>query len=205
MDRRCEKESGPETVAAVAEPRRNRTMNTITPVEGSVAELPPQYNISENDIARFWRKVNKNGPVPAHVPHLGPCWPWAHVSVSHPYGTFKVRSVNVKPHRMSWLVHFGSIPAGHGVLHKCDNTACVNPEHLFTGTQETNIRDMFAKKRVVRPKGEAHAESKLTDDSVRMIRSSELSYAKLAKLLNVSKSAIAFVKRGERWTHISES
>lgn len=50
-------------------------------------------------------------------------------------------------HRMSWTCHFGPIPAGIQVLHRCDNRKCIRPEHLFLGTQADNMQDMIAKGR----------------------------------------------------------
>src|SRR5690606_6189427 len=69
---------------------------------------------------------------------------------------------------------FGAIPEGHVVMHKCDNTKCINPEHLNVGTQSDNVRDMFNKGRYKRrkpwPKGEKSGRAKLTEEQVREIK-----------------------------------
>jgi hypothetical protein len=100
---------------------------------------------------RFWPKVNKSGPVPAHVPHLGPCWIWlGAIDPAFGYGKFGMGGRGYSPwntHRAAWFLTFGEIPAGMNVLHKCDNPPCVNPAHLFLGTFQDNTRDMFAKGR----------------------------------------------------------
>lgn len=95
---------------------------------------------------RFWKRVNKNGPVPAHCPHLGPCWLWAG-SGDGRYGSVSVNGRVVKAHRVSFELQFGEIPAGLMVLHHCDNPACVRPSHLFSGTQSDNLKDCASKGR----------------------------------------------------------
>lgn len=91
---------------------------------------------------RFWSKVNK-------TPF---CWEWT-ASLSHGYGQFMMpnRKLN-RAHRVAWILVFGSIPLGLHVLHKCDNRKCVNPNHLFLGTNQDNIIDRVSKNRSWHPK-----------------------------------------------------
>jgi hypothetical protein len=77
------------------------------------------------------------------------CWNWT--KFSDRYGIINVGGKPVKAHRVSWELHHGPIPLGINVLHKCDNGICVNPDHLFLGTQLDNMRDCKAKGRLGPP------------------------------------------------------
>lgn len=104
---------------------------------------------------RLWAKVNKNGPIPSHAPDLGPCWTWTGATRNGGYGSIKIRGRRHCTHRVAWTMERGAIPGDMNVLHKCDNPPCVNPEHLFLGTDADNVHDMVAKGRQAR--GDTHS------------------------------------------------
>lgn len=79
-------------------------------------------------------------------PNTG-CWLWTAVTNNHGYGVFWSEGKNLRAHRVSWELHNTTIPKQKSVLHKCDNTFCVNPEHLYLGTQKNNVDDMVNRKR----------------------------------------------------------
>ncbi len=88
----------------------------------------------------LWHVIKRGG---------GQCWSWSGAKDSRGYGTLNGgNGVPKRAHRISWEIHFGEIPAGLGVLHKCDNPECSNPDHLFLGTQKQNALDMSAKGRM---------------------------------------------------------
>jgi hypothetical protein len=103
---------------------------------------------------RFWAKVKKDGPIPSHVPELGPCWVWIGSPDKHGYGLLFVAFPHryVPAHRVSYELNVGPIPEGLFVLHRCDNPPCVRPDHLFLGTKSDNSRDMHQKGRAGLPR-----------------------------------------------------
>ncbi len=125
--------------------------------EDSIPEVVPRTpNRPVPRGPRFWAKVNKNGPVPSHMPHLGACWTWTGIKNSKGYGLFFLgHSHYTAAHRMSWELIRGGKP-DHLVCHRCDNPSCVRPSHLFSGTYRDNYNDMVAKgRRRVRGQGKA--------------------------------------------------
>jgi len=95
---------------------------------------------------RFWNKVNKTSPAG--------CWIWTASRGSAGYGQFLLKERPIGAHRVAWELTKGLIPLGLYVCHKCDNKLCVNPQHLFLGTQADNIADMVSKGR--QAKGDNH-------------------------------------------------
>lgn len=81
------------------------------------------------------------------------CWEWLLGKDRVGYGRLKIQLGSrsafrfSSAHRYAWELWRGPIPDGMNVLHKCDNRACCNPDHLFLGTQQDNMRDMHAKGR----------------------------------------------------------
>lgn len=103
---------------------------------------------------RFLANVDKHGPEAR--PGLGSCWEWTGSRNKKGYGVFRAIGRVELAHRASWALANGLIPSGLCVLHKCDRPSCVNPAHLFIGTQADNVADMEAKGRGSHPRGDRH-------------------------------------------------
>jgi len=131
------------------------------------------------------------------------CWLWDGSTKKDGYGQFgiggsgKTRSA----HRVSYELYKGPIPNGYFVCHKCDNPACVNPDHLFVGTPGENTADRDAKGRTAL--GEKNGKSKLTEQQVKLIRESNLSERKIAAMLGFHRGTINAVRRGKTWSHVA--
>lgn len=103
---------------------------------------------SEED--RFWEKVDTRRLSP------GGCWEWLAGLTHNGYGQFK-SSCTSKAHRWSYLHHYGKIPDGLLVCHRCDNPPCVNPAHLVLGTTKDNMQDKCDRGRQLRGEGHGRA------------------------------------------------
>lgn len=150
------------------------------------------------DTERFWKHVDKNGPVPIHRPEIGPCWLWTGC-YTRGYG-FNPLFPEKRAHRMSWLIHKGEIPQGKHVLHQCDNPPCVNPNHLFIGTPQDNATDRGNKGRQVSLHGYDHPLTRITDEQVieiRRLSASGMSSPKIAKIIPFSTTQIKRIIRRE--------
>lgn len=119
--------------------------------------MPQQY--TRIPIAdRFWPKVNKDGPVPAHRPELGPCWLWTAGRTQEGYGHFRIsrdgRWIKTTAHRVAFELTYGPLDEGLFACHHCDTPPCVRPDHLFVGPPGDNSRDAARKGRLAT--GERH-------------------------------------------------
>lgn len=110
-----------------------------------------------------------------------------------------------RAHRLSWELARGPIPDGLDVLHKRDNPGCIEPTHLFLGTDADNSADMRRKGRGKIPyvRGVQHAAAKLTEDQVRAIRIDHRSSRKAAAAYGVSQMVIVRIRNRKRWAHVS--
>lgn len=141
------------------------------------------------------------------------CWIWNARTNAKGYGCFSIPSGR-RPgherlaHRVSWELHRGPIPEGHNVCHHCDNPPCVNPDHLFTGTQLDNVRDCDAKgrRRWRGIRGSANVASKLTEVDVAKIRTlyrdKTISQSAMARMFGVCTAQIWRIVHNQRWAHL---
>lgn len=136
------------------------------------------------------------------------CWEWTGARTRLGYGWVNFDGRSRLAHRVAYTIFVDSVADELKVCHRCDNRACVNPEHLFIGTQAENMKDAKLKHRLritrgsFRP-GELHTKSKLTERDVATIRdryASGLAFQhQLAAQFNVTQSAVSMVIRRKNW------
>ena len=149
---------------------------------------------------RFWSKVDKKEPED--------CWLWKAYSQGKylPYGRMGYKDGKlILAHRLSYILNKGD-PGNLCVLHKCDNSLCVNPDHLFLGTHEDNMKDKVNKNRQSKMPGSTHPSAKLSEQDVIEIKkrlSDGETLKSIAKKYNVHFSTISYIKIGKLWQHLN--
>lgn len=167
--------------------------------------LLPQHGVAIE--RRFWAKVEDD-------PGSG-CWIWTGAQNNRQgYGAVRIGKQRYLAHRAAFTIAFGSPGPDDLVLHRCDNPRCVNPDHLFVGTQADNVHDMIVKGRHCHgdawrarnlehlPRGEDHPNSKLTWADVALIRDAMArggSVNGLARRFGVSARTISNVRDRKAW------
>lgn len=147
-------------------------------------------------IERFFSKVDKN---------VGLCWLWTGALDSWGYGNIRIEGKNQKASRVSYRMHKGDIPAGKLVLHTCDRPACVNPDHLWLGTNTDNMQDMVKKGRNSCKSGENNKNSRLSKEDVEEIRkmytTGLYTKEKLGILFSISGTHAGRIILGKAWAN----
>ncbi len=137
----------------------------------------------------------------------GDCWLWIGGDTGNGYGRIRRKGgKKILAHRLSWELHNGPIPDGLCVLHKCDTPPCVNPDHLFLGTQKDNIQDAFKKGRLFIPKGEDNKQSKLKNEDIieiRKLREQGYTQVLLGKMFGVRHTTIGNICNNKTWKHVA--
>jgi hypothetical protein len=167
---------------------------------------------------RFWSKVHKTSG----------CWLWTARVGRDGYGRFRPGGKDtseIHAQRVAWALVNGPIPDDLLVLHACDVRCCVNPGHLFLGTEADNSADMVAKERQLRGKrhhnhgqnfaqptpeqrarGARNGWAKLTDDAVREMRclyAEGTRQVDLAEQFGIRQAQVSKIVRREAWTHVT--
>ncbi len=155
--------------------------------------------MDEKDLQKFWSKVDKSAGDEG-------CWNWT-AAKSRGYGRFVNQRKPKLCHRITYSLMVGD-PSGKFVCHKCDNPACVNPKHLFLGSQSDNMADMAKKgRRKGKLIGEKHPLALVSDEVALEIKKATLSgdaARKIANQFGVSINTVTNIRRGKSYPHLPD-
>lgn len=133
------------------------------------------------------------------------CWYWLGTVIPMGYGYFCMNGKQQYAHRVSYQLYHGEIGSLH-VLHKCDNTMCVNPDHLFLGTAQDNVKDKMNKGRGFVPYGDKHYLKKFDQEIIEELRrlhsKIKMPYAIYSRIYGIPEKYISSILNGKRRSKI---
>lgn len=146
--------------------------------------------MNKKTLLRFWSKVNFYGP--------NGCFEWLACKVGG-YGQFGLTgNKRVRAHRFAYEVTKGEIPADKVVCHSCDNPSCVNPDHLFLGTQSDNVKDCVSKRRHV---GNARLNEWQVVGAMAQLLQGRLQ-REVGEYYDVTQANVSEIGTGRSWGHL---
>jgi hypothetical protein len=154
------------------------------------------FMLDQDTIKRFWNKVQKTDG----------CWLWTGTMGGSGYGQIRVGSrtdqsrKTLVASRVSWEIHYGKIPIGMKVLHKCDNPPCVNPEHLFLGSDRDNVHDAMNKNRWF-CQGGGHYQKLTLEQAVQVkqLLGTGMRQIDISRALGIDKCNVQRIASGTHW------
>lgn len=165
---------------------------------------PPRYLKGHSNRDRKVKRVSTLEKFKSRFSVNDGCWEWTGYIMPNGYGQLKnEQQKNVYAHRFSYELYKGIIPNGMQVCHKCDNRKCVNPNHLFLGTQADNVKDMVSKGRNYKGKP---GTTKINENQVREIRKlcdEGLNKTEIAALFNLDRSTVANIYAKRLWKEVN--
>lgn len=157
-----------------------------------------EYARTEGTILRFWKRVK--------VRSKDECWEWIGRVDKHGYGRIEREGTDVLASRIAMEIKLGrSLTSKECSLHSCDNPACVNPKHLWLGSQGDNMKDMVKKGRSSRLPGESNGKSRFKTQEILRMRKLFDSGKRIIEIAREYKTAQPVINRivhRKRWKHI---
>lgn len=164
--------------------RNGKANNSATPKPKA---SQPKESRQDKIVRRFWAKVNRGEPQD--------CWLWTGAKLKSGYGSFQ----QARAHRVSWTLNRGPIPKGKHVCHHCDTPLCVNPAHLFLGTDFDNRQDAIRKGRWTPESSNIKLDARQV---VEIRKAAHPSLKALAQQYGVCEETIQNIRYGRTWKHV---
>jgi hypothetical protein len=173
----------------------------MSEAERSILVSDKEIKFGAIHIGRFYQKIR---PLETEEG----CWLWTGALTKQGYGAMRIGEIYVLASRFSCVIHGLGDPRELFACHKCDTPACVNPRHLFLGTNADNTRDRTLKGRSAKgERNSVYARAVMTPEKVREMREAYrvggCSYLSLGKRFGVSQSAVGLIVSRQRWRHIA--
>lgn len=159
--------------------------------------MSKSWRKNESLLERFIKYVSMNNTTG--------CWDWTGNICFYGYGRINYKMKSYRANRAAFILFKQTDPGKLLVCHKCDNTKCVNPDHLFLGTQKDNMKDCKAKKRTAY--GHKNGSSKLKENDVLIIKDlakKNLTHLEISKRFGVSRANIGLILNNKRWKHLNK-
>lgn len=149
-------------------------------------------------LCRFWFNVDRKSD--------SGCWNWVGTVSGNGYGHMRINSKMYQANRISYCIHYKKDPGELLVCHECNNSLCVNPNHLFLGTVSENRQHAFDTG-LISHQGTLNPQAKFRDSHIREIRELQhtMPQKEIAKLFNVSQQTIRRILMGKTWTHVKDA
>jgi hypothetical protein len=140
--------------------------------------------------------------------NINDCWEWSKGQNGMGYGAFNIKGKPFLVHRLMYERHNGKIPDGMHILHSCDNPICLNPKHLFIGSQKDNVHDMIQKNRDRKARGSKSGRAIINEEIALKIKTQALdglSIINISKLNNLPYYIVYQVYNNITWRHVRAS
>lgn len=161
-----------------------------------------EIEYSQKDVARFWSKVRL-----PEIIGMDECWEWQANKNKDGYGLFYANYKSIFAHRFAYTITVEKIPLGLCVCHRCDNSACVNPDHLWLGSHVDNMDDMVLKGRSASKCGVNNPRHRLNNEDIKQIRAlyktGSCTQQQIGNLFNISQREISYIVNHKAWKNIS--
>lgn len=130
------------------------------------------------------------------------CWNWTGALSTGGYARMSFKGKNSQAHRVAFFAWNGKIQTGLNILHDCDNRRCVNPMHIFAGTQKRNVQDCVKRGRWPSKSGAANGRAAITEAIAREIKTSPRNGRYFVRKYKLTDATVSKIRTGRTWRNV---